>query len=54
MFKRFATGILIGAATAIVVLPQLDRKTQKAVRRTGKKMYCMAGDAYDNVMHYIK
>ena len=54
MFKRFATGIVVGAAAAIVVLPQLDRKTQRAVRRTGKKMCCMAGDAYDNVLHYIK
>ena len=54
MFKRFATGIVVGAAAAIVILPQLDRKTQRAVRRTGKKMCCMAGGAYDNVLHYIK
>ena len=54
MFKSLATGIVIGAAAAMVVLPQVDRKTQRAVRRTGKKMCCMAGDAYDNILNYIK
>ena len=54
MFKRLAAGIVIGAAAAIVVLPQLDRKTQRAVRKTGKKMCCIAGDAYDNILNYMK
>ena len=54
MFKSLATGIVIGAAAAIVVLPQLDRKTQRAVRKTGQRMYCMAGDAYGNILNYMK
>lgn len=54
MLKSLATGVVIGATAAIIVLPQLDRKTQRAVRRTGKKMCCMAGDAYDNILSYMK
>lgn len=54
MFKSLATGIVIGAAVGVMVLPQLDRKSQRAVRKTGKKMVCMAGDAYGNLLNYMK
>ena len=43
-------GLLVGATVGIMVMPQLDRKTQKCVRRKGQKMLDFVEDAYDNVM----
>lgn len=54
MFKSMAVGVVIGAAMGVLILPQLDRKTQRAVKKTGKKMVCLAEDAYDNLLGYMK
>lgn len=54
MLKSMATGIIIGAALGVLIMPQLDRKTQRAVKRTGKRMACLAEDAYDNVLNYVR
>ena len=44
------TGIVVGATVGVMVLPQLDRKTQRAVKRTGQKILDMAEDSYLDVM----
>ncbi|MDU1312605.1 YtxH domain-containing protein [Clostridium septicum] len=54
MMKGVAAGAMIGAAVSIMVLPQLDRKTQRNLKRTGKRAMGMAEDAYDTFMGYIK
>ncbi|PRR82349.1 YtxH domain-containing protein [Clostridium vincentii] len=46
-------GIVVGATVGIMVLPQLDRKTQKSVRRAGKKIIDIAEDSYDSVREMI-
>ena len=54
MLKSMAAGVMLGAAATILILPQLDRKTQRVVRNTGKRMGCMAGDAYDSLLGYMR
>ena len=54
MLKGMATGALVGMAVSAVILPQLDRKTQKSLRRVGKRALNIAEDACDMVMGYMK
>lgn len=49
--RGVAAGALIGATVGMMVMPQLDRKTRRSMRRTGMKMRNMAEDAYDDMMH---
>lgn len=44
------TGMLIGVSVGVMVLPQLDRKTQKTVRRFSKKMVNRAMGSYDGIV----
>ena len=44
------TGIVVGATVGAMVLPQLDRKTQRAVKKAGKTMLGMAEDSYEGMM----
>lgn len=48
------TGAIVGAAFGMMVLPQLDRKTQKAFRKAGKKVMNAAGDTYGDMMEWMK
>lgn len=53
VIKSLAIGTILGVAIGMMVLPELDRKTQRNIRRTSKKLKCVAGDAYDNILDYI-
>lgn len=52
--KGMAAGAVVGVAVSAVILPQLDRRTQKNLRRVGKRAINMAEDTYDMVMGYMK
>lgn len=54
MLKGMATGAVIGMAVSAVVLPQLDRRTQRNIKRVGRRALNMAEDACDMVMTYMK
>lgn len=54
MVKSLMLGTMIGVTAGIMVLPQLDKKTQKAIRRGGKRVLGMAEDAYENIMDHMK
>ena len=54
MLKGMAAGAVIGMAVSAVVLPQLDRRTQKNIRRVGRRAMNMAEDAYGMMMGYMK
>lgn len=47
------TGVIVGAAVGMIILPQLDRKTQKAVKRTGQRILNFAEDSYDGIREFI-
>lgn len=52
--KGMAAGAVVGMAVSAVILPQLDRRTQKNLRRVGRRALNMAEDACDMVMGYMK
>lgn len=47
-------GTVAGAAVGMLLMPQLDRKTQRSVKKTGRVIKCVAEGAYDNIMGIMK
>ncbi|MBL4932432.1 MULTISPECIES: hypothetical protein [Clostridium] len=47
------TGAIVGAAFGMMILPQLDRRTQKTFRKVGRKVIDMAEDKVD-IMGWMK
>lgn len=54
MLRNMATGAIIGMTVTAMILPQLDRKTQRNLKRAGKKAYLIAEDAYDIMTGYMR
>lgn len=54
MMRNMAAGAMLGMAVSAMVLPQLDRRTQRNIKRVGKRAMNMAGDAYDTLMGYMR
>ncbi|NFA43417.1 YtxH domain-containing protein [Clostridium botulinum] len=48
--KGIVTGALISTAVGMMIMPNLDRRTQRKMRRAGTKMKNMAEDTYENMM----
>lgn len=46
-------GIIVGAAVGMMILPQLDRKTQKTMKRAGNTVLDLIGDSCGSVMDLI-
>lgn len=53
-FKGIMMGTFIGMAVAMMVLPSMDKKTQRTVRRAGRRMMDIAEDTYDGVMDLMR
>ena len=53
VIKSLAIGTAFGVAIGVMILPELDRKTQRNIRKTSKRIMGAAGDVYDNVLDYI-
>lgn len=54
LIKGMAAGALIGTAVGMAILPQLDRRTRKSMKKTGRKIAHVAGDTYDHMMTMMK
>lgn len=54
MLKGLAAGTIIGAAIGMMVFPELDRRQQRAVKKTAKRVTGMAEDFYDDMMYKMK
>ncbi|SFC27532.1 YtxH domain-containing protein [Clostridium uliginosum] len=52
--RGVAAGAIIGATVGMMVMPQLDRRTKRSMRKAGMKMRNMAEDTYDGMMHWSK
>ena len=48
--KGIVAGALISTAVGMVVMPNLDRRTQRKMKKAGMKMRDMAEDTYENRM----
>lgn len=44
------TGMILGIGVASMVLPQMDRKKQRAVRRFSKRVMGRAMNSYDGIV----
>ncbi|MEQ8156054.1 MAG: YtxH domain-containing protein [Clostridiaceae bacterium] len=52
-FTGVTTGAIVGAAFGMMMLPQLDRRTQRTFRRAGKRVFEMAENS-GGMMHWMK
>ena len=44
------TGMIVGIGVASMVLPQMDRKKQRAVRKFSKRVMSRAMNSYDGIV----
>lgn len=54
MIKGLAVGAMVGAAIGIMAFPQLDRRTQRNIKRTRRRMMGMAEGAYENMLDRMR
>ena len=52
--KGIMAGILIGVAVEMAMMPQYDRRTQRTMKRAGKKMRNMAESTYDGMQSWMR
>lgn len=51
--KTMGKILLVGAvagATMQMMMPMMDKKTRKRIKKSGKRLQHMAGDVYENMM----
>ncbi|NFH68783.1 YtxH domain-containing protein [Clostridium botulinum] len=48
--KGIVAGALISTAVGIMVMPNLDRRTQRKMKKAGMKMRDMAEDTYESMI----
>lgn len=51
--RVLTTGAVIGAAAGMMMVPQMNRRTRKMIRRNSKMMMNRAGDIFDNVKDWM-
>lgn len=49
IMTSLTTGLIVGAAVGLMIAPNLDRKTQKAIKKAGRNMLDFAEDS----VHWI-
>ena len=52
--KGMMAGILIGAAVEMTLMPYYDRRTQKTMKRAGRKMRNMAESTYSGIQDWMR
>ncbi len=52
--KGMIMGAVMGAAIEMIMFPQMDRRTQRNMRRMGNRMRHMAGCTYDGMCDWIR
>ena len=52
--KGMMAGIIIGVAVEMAMMPQYDRRTQRTMKRAGKKMRNMAESTYDGMQSWMR
>ena len=52
--KGIMAGVLIGVAVEMAMMPQYDRRTQRTMKRAGKKMRNMAESTYDGMQSWMR
>lgn len=52
--KGMAMGAVVGAAVGVMMIPNLDRRTQRSMRKAAKRMRHVAEDTYDGMIDWIR
>lgn len=52
--KGMVMGAIMGAAVEMIMFPQMDRRTQRNMRRIGDRMRHMAGRTYDGMYDWMR
>ncbi|MGL5150557.1 MAG: YtxH domain-containing protein [Clostridium sp.] len=52
--KGVVTGAIVGTAVGMMILPELNRKQHRSVRKMGRKLVHAAGEGYDDMMHWMR
>ncbi|WP_032120769.1 YtxH domain-containing protein [Clostridium amazonitimonense] len=48
------TGAIIGAAMGMMMSPDMDKRTKKKIRRSGKAIKNMATDMYSGISNWMR
>lgn len=54
MRGKFVSGILIGAAASMFLMPELDRGTKRRIKKTAKVVRNAAEDAFDDMRDWAR
>lgn len=52
--KGMMAGILIGVAVEMTMMPYVDRRTQRTMKRTGRRMRNMAESTYHGIQDWVR
>jgi len=52
--KGMMAGLLIGVAVEMAMMTQYDRRTQRTMKRAGKRMRNMAESTYDGMQNWMR
>ena len=52
--KGMVAGILIGVAVEMAMIPHYDRRTQRTMKRAGKRMRNMAESTYSGIQDWMR
>lgn len=52
--KGMAMGTMIGAAVGIMMISNLDRRTQRSMRKAARRVKNIAEDTYDGMVDWIR
>lgn len=52
--KGMVAGILVGVAVEMAMMPYYDRRTQRTMRRAGKRMKNMAESTYNGIQDWMR
>ncbi|WP_197276588.1 YtxH domain-containing protein [Clostridium massiliamazoniense] len=47
-------GTIVGATIGVMMVPTLDRKTQRKIKKASRVALCALGDGYDQMMSKIR
>ncbi|MGL4451947.1 MAG: YtxH domain-containing protein [Sarcina sp.] len=54
LLKGMVAGTIVGAAISVALIPTMDRKTQRKIKRFCRKTYCMLEDCCDDMRAKLK
>lgn len=52
--KGMVAGILVGVAVEMAMMPNYSRRTQKTMKRAGKRMRNMAESTYNGIQDWMR